>query len=92
VDHDITNTTKFPEFAPRKYLEMKIDPVMNQDIPVPKIWDKGLEQDGILNLFEIPHLEMSQEVNSCVNMLLTCVHGSYLWLDKTISIYTDLIF
>jgi hypothetical protein len=30
-------------------------------------------------------------VNACVNMLLTCVHGGYLWLDMPISINTDLI-
>jgi hypothetical protein len=30
-------------------------------------------------------------VNACVKMLLTCVHGSYLWLDRPISIDTYLI-
>jgi hypothetical protein len=91
VDHDITDTTKFPELAPSEYLELKIDPVMNQTIPVPKVWARGLERAGILNLFDIPHFDRSQEVNACVKMLLTCVHGGYLWLDRPISIDTDLI-
>jgi hypothetical protein len=43
ADHDITDTTKFPELAPRKYLELKIDPVTNQTILVPKVWARGLE-------------------------------------------------
>jgi hypothetical protein len=91
IDHDIIDTRKFPELAPGKYLELRIDPVMNQAILVPKVWTRGLERDGILNLFEIPHFGRREEVNVCVNMLLTYVHGGYLWLDKTISIDTDLI-
>jgi hypothetical protein len=43
VDHNITYTTKFPELAPSKYLELKIDPVTNQTIPLPKVWARGLE-------------------------------------------------
>jgi hypothetical protein len=42
----------------------------------------GQRLDGILNLFEIPHLGRSQEVNACFNMLLNCVHGGYLLLDR----------
>jgi hypothetical protein len=30
-------------------------------------------------------------VNACVDMLLNCVHGSYLWMDMPISIDTNLI-
>jgi hypothetical protein len=40
-NHDITYTVKLPELASRKYLEMKIDLVMNQTILVPKVWAKG---------------------------------------------------
>jgi hypothetical protein len=37
-------------------------------------------------------LDMEQhEVNACVKFLLYCVHGGYMWLDRPISIDTDLI-
>jgi hypothetical protein len=72
-------------------LELRIDPTMNQSIHVPKVWARGLERAGILNLFDIPHFGRSNEVNACVKFLLTCVHGGYLWLDRPISIDTDLI-
>jgi len=81
VNHDITDISKFLELALGKYLGLKLDPVTNQPIHVPKVWAKRLERVGILNLFEITHFFRSQEVKSCVKMMLTCVHGGYLWLD-----------
>jgi hypothetical protein len=90
ADYDITNTTKFPELASHQYLELKTNPTTNQSIPMPKAWARGLEQSGILNLFNIPHFDQSNEVNACIKLLLTCVHGGYLWLDKAIYIDTDL--
>jgi hypothetical protein len=45
----------------------------------------------ILNLFDIPHFGRSSEINTCINMLLSCVHGGYLWLDKLVLIDTELI-
>jgi hypothetical protein len=91
VEHDIIDTTKFPELAPHHYLELIKDVAMNQRISVPKVWERGLEQEGILNLFDIPHFGQSNEVNACVNFLLNYVHGGYLWLDKPMLIYTYLI-
>jgi hypothetical protein len=57
----------------------------------PQIWATGLHKVGILNLFYIPHFGRSQEINSCIKMLLSCVHRGYLWLDRPVSIDTDLI-
>jgi hypothetical protein len=34
VDYDITETTKFPKLSLSKYLELKIDLLMNQTIPM----------------------------------------------------------
>jgi hypothetical protein len=65
--------------------------VTNQAIPVPKVWARGLERADILNFFDIPHFDRIQEVNARVKILLTCVHGNYLWLDRPISIDVDLI-
>jgi hypothetical protein len=89
--HDITNMVKFPKLVPHQYLEMKIDPTMNQSIPVPKVWARGLERACILNLFDIPHLDIRNKVNACFKLLLTCVHGSYLWLEMPTYIDTYLI-
>jgi hypothetical protein len=50
-----------------------------------------LQKDGILNLFDIPHFERSTNINACVNILLSGVHGGYLWLDRSVSIDTNLI-
>jgi hypothetical protein len=33
----------------------------------------------------------SQEIKTCVKMLLSCVHDGYVWLDRPVSIDTDLI-
>jgi hypothetical protein len=42
-------------------------------------------------MFNIPHFGQSNDVNACVKLLLTYVHGGYLWLDMPISIDTYLI-
>jgi hypothetical protein len=55
------------------------------------IWATGLQKDGILNLFDIPHFKRSVEISTYVNILLTCIHEGYLWLNGPISIDTDLI-
>jgi hypothetical protein len=40
---------------------------------------------------KIPHFGRHQEVNVCVKLLLSCYHGSYLWLDRRITIDPKLI-
>jgi hypothetical protein len=67
---------------------MKIDAKTYFPIVEPKLWARGLER---ADLFDIPHFGRSQEINACVNMLLTCVDDDYLWLDRPISIETYLI-
>jgi hypothetical protein len=42
ADHDITYTMKFLELAWRKLFELKIYPVTNHIVLVPKVWAKGL--------------------------------------------------
>jgi hypothetical protein len=46
---------------------------------------------GILNLLEVPHFGCNLEINSCVKLLLSCIHGGTLWLDPPVSIDTALI-
>jgi hypothetical protein len=51
----------------------------------------GLEKIGILNLLDILHFGRSVEINICVKLLLSCVHGGFIWLDRPVSIDTELI-
>jgi hypothetical protein len=39
----------------------------------------------------IPHFGKHQEVNACVKLLLSCYHGSYLWLNRHITVDLMLI-
>jgi hypothetical protein len=50
-----------------------------------------LEKENLLNLLEIPHFRHNLEVNACVKVLLSCVHGGTLWIDPLVSIDTTLI-
>jgi hypothetical protein len=40
---------------------------------------------------KIPHFGRHQEVNACVNIVLLCYHGGYLWLDRCIIVDLMLI-
>jgi hypothetical protein len=55
------------------------------------MWETRLEKSGILNLLEVPHFGRSLEINACVKLLLSCIHGGTLWLDPPVSIDTALI-
>jgi hypothetical protein len=50
-----------------------------------------LEKYGIINLFEIPYFGWSNEINACVKVLFSSVHGGTLCLDPLVSIDTVLI-
>jgi hypothetical protein len=90
-DHDIIDEKKFPKLAPSKYLKRYISQETKMVVIEPEIWETRLQKAGILNLFDIPHFGRSPKINACVKMLLSCMHGGYLWLDKPVSIDTDLI-
>jgi hypothetical protein len=40
---------------------------------------------------KFPHFGRHQEINACVNLLLSCYRGDYLWIDLCITIYPMLI-
>jgi hypothetical protein len=88
VDHDVTHEKKFPELASGKYLKRYISAETKIVVIEPEIWETGLHKPSILNLFDIPHFVRSADINACVKMLLSCVHGCFLWLDRPISIDT----
>jgi len=43
VDHEITNVENFNGIAPHEYLEVKVDPLTQQSIPITKVLAIGLE-------------------------------------------------
>ena len=51
-----------------------------------------LEQSSLLNLLKIPHFGRGAEVNAMVRVLLSCVHGGYLWLHNRVDLNVDLIY
>ena len=50
-----------------------------------------LECSGLLNLLRIPHFGCGVEVNGMVRIVLSCVHGGYLWLGHKVDLNIDLI-
>ena len=46
---------------------------------------------GVLNLLQIPHFGRSNEINVVVKVLLSCINGGHLWLDRRVDITIDLI-
>jgi hypothetical protein len=87
-DHDITDEKKFLELAPRNYLNRYISIKTKLVVIEPKIWETWLQKVGLMNLFDIPHFGRSVEINAYVKMLLSCVHGGYLWINIPESIDT----
>jgi hypothetical protein len=58
---------------------------------IPQPWTINLAQSTILNVMKIPHFGRHEEVNRCIKLLLSCYHGSYLWLDRHIIVDLTLI-
>ena len=50
-----------------------------------------LEQSGLFNLLRIPYFGRGAEVNAVVRVLLSCVHGGYLWLGNRVDLNVYLI-
>lgn len=50
-----------------------------------------IHQSTILNTLRLPHFGRSPEVNVVMKILLSRVHGGYLWMDSAISIDPHLI-
>ena len=67
------------------------NPSTGKDDFVPMEHVQVLDQSGLLNLLKIPHFGRGPEVNAVVRVLLSCVHGGYLWLSNQIDLNVDLI-
>jgi hypothetical protein len=58
---------------------------------IPQPWTMDIVRSTILNVMKIPHFRRNQELNVCVNLLLSSFHGGYLWLDRCINVDPMLI-
>jgi hypothetical protein len=58
---------------------------------VSQLWIKEIARTTILNIMKTPHFGRHHEVNACVKLLLSCFHGRYLWLDRSIIVDPTLI-
>ena len=68
-----------------------VDDCEGGESKIPLGWADNLQHANIMNLVRIPHFGRSPEVNVVVKLLLTRVHGGYLWMDSRISIDHHLI-
>jgi hypothetical protein len=83
IDHKVYNM-----LTPHKYLTQTKG--KNLKI-IPQSWTMNLTWSTMLNVMKIPHFGRHQEVNACVKLLLSCYHGSYLWLNHHITVDLTLI-
>jgi hypothetical protein len=74
--------------TPHKYLTKNKG---KNSIIIPQFWTMDIARPTILNVMKIPHFGRHQEVNMYAKILLSCFHGSYLWLDRCITIDPTLI-
>jgi hypothetical protein len=72
-------------------MAMTINPATKIEALTPQAWIASLQPSGLLNLLQIPHYERSNEINAVVKVLLSCVHGGHIWLDRRVNITIDLI-
>jgi hypothetical protein len=87
-DYNLGDHKSYDMLAPHKYLT-KIKR-KNSNI-IPQSWTMDIVKSIILNVMKIPHFRRHQEVNVCVNILLPCFHGGYLWLERCITVDSALI-
>jgi hypothetical protein len=87
-DFNLSDRKVYNMLAPHKYLTRTKG--KNSKI-IPQSWTHNLAQSTLLNIMNIPHFQRHQEVNACVNMLLSCYHGRYLCLNHCITVDPTLI-
>jgi hypothetical protein len=55
LDHDVADTSKFPEFVKQVYMDSIDRSSFGDPMMQPKQWATDLENTGIMNLVEIPY-------------------------------------
>jgi hypothetical protein len=87
-DYNLGDRKRYGMLAPHKYLtKMK----GKKSKIIPQSWTMDITRSTVLNVMKIPHFGRHQEVNACINILLSCFHGRYLWLDRCITVDLALI-
>jgi hypothetical protein len=87
-DYKLGDRKRYGMLAPHKYLTKTKG---KKSKIIPKMLTMDIARSTILNVMKIPHFGRHQEVNACVNLLLSCIHGRYLWLDIRITVNLELI-
>jgi hypothetical protein len=82
-DYNLGDHKNYGMLSPHKYLTKTKG---NKSNIIPHPWTMDTARSTILNVMEIPHFGRHQEVNACINILLSCFHGGYLWLDRHITV------
>ena len=91
-DHDTNDHGKFPQFEPAEYLHRVRYPDHEVTLLEVQTWVAGLDKDGLLKLFNIPHFGRGIHVTVVAKQLLALVHDGYLWIgDQQIPIDAALI-
>ena len=90
-DYNLLDHVKFPQFQVDQYMAMTVNPTMKVEALTPQAWKASLHPSRLLNLLQIPHFGRSNKINAVVKVLLSCMHGGHLWLDRRVDITIDLI-
>jgi hypothetical protein len=90
-NHDVSNDTKYPELAPRDFMQNIVVNQLGETINQLHQWAVRLNQTYILGLLKLPHFGRGQYATTCVKQLLAITHGGDIWLDRPVPITVDLI-
>jgi hypothetical protein len=90
-DYNLLDHIKFPLFQVNWYMAMIVNPAIKVEALTTQDWIASLQPSGLLNLLQILHFGQSNEINAVIKVLLSCVHGGHLWLDRRADITIDLI-
>jgi hypothetical protein len=76
-DFNLGDCNNYGMLTPHKYLTKTMGKKLNI---IPQSWTMDNSRSTILNVVKIPHFSKHQEVNACIKLLLSCLHGGYMWL------------
>ena len=91
IDYNLGDSKTYPQFQPDQYLTIQKNPRTGADDYIPMDHVHILERSGLLNLLILPHFGRGAEVNAMVRILLSCLHGGYLWLGNKVDLNINLI-
>ena len=72
-------------------MSMTVNPMTEVEALTLQAWIALLQPSGLLNLLQIPDFGRRNKINAVVKVLLSCVHGRHLWLDRRVDLTIKLI-